>query len=194
MELDKLKENWGTLNERIEQNEILNKRIIREMIQNRTNSAQSRLFRYDLFSLILVTLFCFLLPFLWIQTIMVFPSFLVLLGVMLFALCMEAAKLSCLLRFNIETKSLYELSRLTLRYQQLVKWNYTYGVLIAVLAVIAVFLFQGSNIYLDSWRIWVVCIAFAIGILLSFLQIRFQQKNIQSIKQGLKELEEFMEE
>ena len=53
MELDELKAGWNVLNERLEQNEILNKRIIKEMIINRTQSAYERLFRFDLFGLIL---------------------------------------------------------------------------------------------------------------------------------------------
>lgn len=43
MELEELKAGWNVLNERLAQNEILNKRIIKEMIVTRTNSALSRL-------------------------------------------------------------------------------------------------------------------------------------------------------
>ena len=43
MELEELKAGWNVLNERLAQNEILNKRIIKDMIVTRTNSALSRL-------------------------------------------------------------------------------------------------------------------------------------------------------
>ena len=43
MELEELKAGWNVLNERLAQNEILNKRIIKEMIINRTQSAYERL-------------------------------------------------------------------------------------------------------------------------------------------------------
>ncbi|MDH6343259.1 hypothetical protein M2480_001248 [Parabacteroides sp. PFB2-12] len=193
MDIDKLKENWGSLNERLEQNEILNKRIIQEMIKNRANSAQSRLFRYDLLGLIVIGIFSILLPFIWKNTLMTFPSFLLLESAMVLYLGMESWKMSCLLRFNTETKNIYELNRLMLRYRWIVKWNYTYGMLIAALVVIGFFLFQGSNLLLDAWRLWTMGGAFAVGALFGFLQIRFQNKTIAAIEQSLKELEEFRE-
>lgn len=39
MELEELKAGWNVLNDRLAQNEILNKRIIKEMIINRTQPA-----------------------------------------------------------------------------------------------------------------------------------------------------------
>ena len=62
MELEELKAGWNVLNERLAQNEILNKRIIKEMIINRTQSAYERLFRFDLFGLILAFVMCVLFP------------------------------------------------------------------------------------------------------------------------------------
>ena len=54
MELEELKAGWSILNEQLAKSEMLNKRIIKEMITNRTQSAYERLFRFDLFGLILV--------------------------------------------------------------------------------------------------------------------------------------------
>ena len=39
MNLDEMKNSWNVLNERLEQNEILNKRIIEEMVASKTKSA-----------------------------------------------------------------------------------------------------------------------------------------------------------
>ncbi|MDL2208549.1 hypothetical protein LJB97_02905 [Parabacteroides sp. OttesenSCG-928-O15] len=193
MDIDKLKENWGSLNERLAQNEILNKRIIQEMIKNRANSAQSRLFRHDLLGLIVIAIFSALLPIIWLKTNLTFPSFLLLEGTMVLYLGIESWKMSCLLRFNTETKNIYELNRLMLRYRWIVKWNYTYGILIAAIVVIGFFLLQGSNIALDAWRLWTVGAALLIGVVLGFIQVRFQNKTIAAIEQSLKELEEFRE-
>ena len=42
MELEELKAGWNVLNERLAQNEILNKRIIKDMIVTRTNSVRQQ--------------------------------------------------------------------------------------------------------------------------------------------------------
>ena len=42
MNLDEMKNSWNVLNERLEQNEILNKRIIEEMVASKTKSAYGK--------------------------------------------------------------------------------------------------------------------------------------------------------
>ncbi|MDL2277221.1 hypothetical protein LJC57_01390 [Parabacteroides sp. OttesenSCG-928-G07] len=194
MELDDLKTGWTILNERLEENEILNKRIVEEMIKNRTNSAHSKLFRYDLCLLILVALLCVFNPIMWPTTILFLSSFLILEGLLLIALVVAVWKISYLLRFNLETKNICELNRLILRYRLILKWDYIFSIPFVFIALVAVFLIQGSNVLLNSWRLWVVGISLVVAVIWSILEIRFSNKAIASIEQGLKELKEFEEE
>ena len=52
MNLDEMKNSWNVLNERLEQNEILNKRIIEEMVASKTKSAYDCIFPVSLISCI----------------------------------------------------------------------------------------------------------------------------------------------
>lgn len=47
MELDKLKETWSMLEKKLEQNEILNKRIVKEMIVQRAETSWERIRKYE---------------------------------------------------------------------------------------------------------------------------------------------------
>lgn len=194
MELEELKAGWGVLNERLEQNEILNKRIIKEMITNRTQSAYERLFRYDLFGLLLVLVMCVLFPVLVVtgKIVMQPLSFAFLEGAIGIGLIMQVFFSSILLRFNIEKKKICELARLTLTYKLWMKRNFTFGSGIGLTVLIA-FLFLEKARLVANWEIRLgVTLLFVF--IMGFYQIRFYLKNIQTIEKGLEELKEFEEE
>ncbi len=69
MELDELKAGWNVFSDRLRQQEILNKRIIREMIRNRTHSAYASQIRYEWIGLaILLVIMAAVVPFMWTQS------------------------------------------------------------------------------------------------------------------------------
>ena len=194
MELEELKAGWGVLNERLEQNEILNKRIIKEMVTNRTQSAYERLFRFDLFGLLLAFVMCVLFPVLVMTGKLVMQplSFALLEGAIGIGLIMQVFFLSILLRFNMEKKKLRELAWLTLTYKLWMKRNFTIGSLIGFTALIA-FLFLEKARLVANWEVRMGIMLLFVFIM-GFYQIRFYLKNIRAIEKGLEELKEFEEE
>ena len=52
MELDELKNSWNVLNKRLDDSEVVNLRIVKEMISQKTRSAFDRLFNQNLLSLV----------------------------------------------------------------------------------------------------------------------------------------------
>ena len=56
MNLDEMKNSWNVLNERLEQNEILNKRIIEEMVASKTKSAYDSIYNQELRGLYILLL------------------------------------------------------------------------------------------------------------------------------------------
>lgn len=194
MELDDLKSGWGVLSERLMQNEILNKQIIREMVANRTNSAHSRLFRLEMFNVILIAAMCVVIPLIWMNTNMTDGTFILLETVMFLTFIVQVYIFSFLLRFNMETKNLYELTRLTMQYKIWVKRNYTYGVAVGILTIIGCLILQKGNIAHDAWRYIVIVGILVIAGFVGYIQIRFYNKNIAAMEKGLKELEEFEKE
>ena len=194
MELEELKAGWNVLNERLEQNEILNKRIIKEMIINRTQSAYERLFRFDLFGLILAFVMCVLFPVLVVtgKIVMQPLSFAVLEGTICVGFIIQVFFSAILLRFNMEKKRICELARLTLIYKLWMKRNFLFASGLVVSALIA-FMFIEKARLVVNWEIRLILILLFISIIM-FYQIRFYLKNIQTREKGLEELKEFEEE
>lgn len=193
MELDDLKAGWNVLNERLEQNEILNKRIIKEMITNRTQSAYERLFRFDLFGLVTVILLCILLPVMMVNQIEIKPFSIVLLeGALLIGLVAQFFLFSILVRFNMEKMKLCDLSRLTLRYKLWTKRSYTYGTALAFIVIVVFFFIQEA--YLLRGAAVRMTAALLLASFIAYYQIRFYKKNIQIVEKGIEELDEFEKE
>lgn len=194
MELEELKAGWNVLNERLEQNEILNKRIIKEMITNRTQSAYERLFRYDLFGLILTFGLCVLFPILVTtgRIVMQPLSFALLEGAVGIGFIMQVFFFSILVRFNMEKKKLCELARLTLTYKLWMKRNFTLGSGIGVSALVAFLFIEKARLAAD-WEIRLVIVSL-FAFIMMFYQIRFYLKTIRTIEKGLEELKEFEKE
>lgn len=194
MELENLKAGWGVLNERIQQNEILNKRIISDMIRNRTQSAQSRLFGYEVFCVLVMVVLCVGLPFVYHNTIMTFASFMLLEVLMVVTLIGQLYGFSFMARFDIEKKNIVELLRLVLQYKLYTRRTHIYGPALGVAALIGFFFLQGDKLFTDSWRWVVLGISSVIAVFFGYIQIRFYNRNITTIETGLKELKEFEEE
>lgn len=195
MELEELKVGWNVLNERLAQNEILNKRIIKDMITTRTLSAHERLFRFDLFGLILLFGICILFPFLNValETKGLKPLSMVLLEVVLIVgLVIQIIIFSFLSRFNMDKMKICELSRLVLKYKLWTKRSMTYGLILVVVAIIGVYFIQRA--YLLPYVELQLCIILFFASLMTYFQLGFYKKNIRIIEKGLEELKEFEEE
>ena len=136
MELEELKASWSVLNEQLEKSEMLNKRIIKEMITNRTQSAYERLFRYDIFGLILCFTLCVMFPILVTTGKLVLnpAAFAILEGAILIGFVMQFFFLFILGRFDMEKKKICDLTRLTLTYKLWMKRNFTIGSGIGMIA------------------------------------------------------------
>lgn len=194
MELEELKASWSVLNEQLEKSEMLNKRIIKEMITNRTQSAYERLFRYDIFGLILCFTLCVMFPVLVTTGKLVLKpaAFAILEGAILIGFVMQFFFLFILGRFDMEKKKICDLTRLTLTYKLWMKRNFTIGSAIGMIAIVS-FLFIEKTHLVGGWEIR-LAIVFLFATIFSYYQIRFYLKNIRVIEKGLEELKEFEEE
>lgn len=188
--MEELKAGWQVLNERLEQQEILNKRIIKEMVANRTQSAYNRLLRWDMFQFTLCFLGCL---FVFIQQ--QHNTYIVPVSAVAIGLCLvigaglAMVKLWYLSRFNMETKTLSVLMRLILKYKWWMKFSYTVGTSLAVCALIFFFIVQ--KLYRVPAQVTLFGILFLGVIPIAYLEIRFFKKNVAAVTKGLQELEEF---
>lgn len=197
MELDELKAGWSVLNERLQQQEIVNKRLLQEMICNRTNSARSRLLRLDVFGLvsILLGIIVVSLAFAFTKGIFTLPVFILLEIILAHALITEIYISSFLFRFDIESKKLPELLRLTLNYRLWVKRNQFISFAVVIVGIPVLLYFLPGELTHEVWRYLLAASIVIGGLTVSyFTYVYFYKPNIATIEKGLKELKEFEQE
>ena len=119
MELDELKTSWNALDKRLEETEIVNMRIVKEMITQKTKSAYDRIMGLNIYTLVVNLLIISLVfPYIFMNTPISTSSFVIVEALILIGLTPHIKKISLLSKFNLDSKKSNELSRLLLRYKQ----------------------------------------------------------------------------
>ena len=119
MELEELRASWNVLNERLAENEILNQRMVKEMISQKTKSAFDKIYHMGLYNLFVIFFMMTLVfPWIYMHTPMMAFSFAMVEVVMGIGLLLECRKIYWLSQFNMEQKSSKELMNLTLHYKK----------------------------------------------------------------------------
>ena len=194
MNLDEMKNSWNVLNERLEQNEILNKRIIEEMVASKTKSAYDSIYNQELRGLYIILL-CGLivLPvnrFLGIN--MKLSSFILLETVMFLALLFQLAILYSLSKFKLNYMKVNELTRTVLKYRRFYSYNKKYGTILGLGSVI-VFMISESKIT-NPYAFVPVLTVMIVGCIYSYTKMKQHEQKIKEVEQGLAELKEFERE
>ena len=194
MNLDEMKNSWNVLNERLEQNEILNKRIIEEMVASKTKSAYDSIYNQELRGLYIILL-CGLivLPvnrFLGIN--MKLSSFILLETVMFLALLFQLAILYSLSKFKLNYMKVNELTRTVLKYRRFYSYNKKYGTILGLGSVI-IFMISESKIT-NPYAFVPVLTVMIVGCIYSYTKMKQHEQKIKEVEQGLAELKEFESE
>lgn len=199
MELEKLKEIWTSLDNRMKQQEVLKSTFIKEMLISKSDKALNRLINYSYFGLIM-SLAC--IPFLiWISTlpgafsivknvfIPIMLIFLVINTVIGISQLIKLHKIDLSQTVNKNINFVHKLNIFNKR-------SYLIFTAIAFLLVfIFIFiLFILYSTYIAYWR-WGICItAISVGIIFCFWEYkRIYRRNFNSILKSLEELKELEE-
>ena len=194
MNLDEMKNSWNVLNERLEQNEILNKRIIEEMVASKTKSAYDCIYNQELRGLyILLLVALIVLPanrFLGIN--MKQSSFILLEAVMFLALLFQSVILYSLSKFKLNYMKVNELTRTVLKYRKFYSYNKKYGTILGLGSVI-IFMISESKIT-NPYAFLPVLAVMIIGCIYRYTKLKLHEQKIKEVEQGLAELKEFESE
>ncbi len=200
MELEALKASWNKLDERLAETEIVNLRIVKEMIQQKTKSAYDRIMGQNIYSLVInVLIICGVFPYVYMNTPVQTTSFAIVEGVMIIGLIPMVWKLSLLSKFDLGGKSSSELSRLVLTYKKVCHQEKVWMIGAVCLAMIAFYILElGFNTeagYELSTRLilplGLSLLTFALGLVFAKWQLRRHAQQLQEIERGLEELREF---
>ena len=200
MELEALKASWNKLDERLAETEIVNLRVVKEVIQQKTRSAYDKIIGQNIYSLVVnVLIICGVFPYVYMCTPIQTTSFAIVEGVMIIGLIPMVWKLSLLSKFDLSGKSSSELSRLVLTYKKVCHQEKVWMIGAVCLAMIAFYILElGFNTeagYELSTRLilplGLSLLTMVLGFVFAKWQLRRHAQQLQEIERGLEELREF---
>ena len=203
MELEALKANWKAIDKRLEETEIVNLRLVKEMIQQKTRSAYDKIVGQNVYSLVVTLLItCVVFPYVYMNTPIQTSSFAIVEGVMVIGLIPIVWKLFLLSKFDLSRKSCSELSRLVLSYKKICHHEKVWMIAAVCLAMIAFYILElGFNKeagYVLGTRLilplGLSLLTLVLGLVFARWQLRRHAQQLQEIEQGLEELEELKKE
>ena len=200
MELDDLKTSWNALDKRLAETEIVNMRMVKEMVSQKTKSAFNGIVGHNLYNFVVTLIIIgFVFPYVWMNTPISTTSFAIVEALMLIGLTPIVRKLMLLSKFDVDGKSLSESSRLILNYKKACHDETFWTIAVVALAFVGFYISElGFNTAVDygfSNRVWVVVgltlLTFALAFVIGMWQRRRHTQQMQEIERGLEELKEF---
>ena len=200
MELDELKTSWNALDKRLAETEIVNLRIVKEMIQQKTKSAYNGIVGQNLYSLVVTLLIAAVVfPIIYMNTPIQSISFAIIEGVMVIGLIPQIWKFSLLSKFDLGGKKCNELCGLVLRYKKVCHQEKLWMIAGVCLAMVAFYISEfgfnkeagyefGTRLILP---LGLSMLTFGLGLVFAKWQSRRHAQQMQEIERGLEELREF---
>ena len=200
MELDDLKTSWNALDKRLAETEIVNMRMVKEMISQKTKSAFNGIMGHNLYNFVVsLVIIGFVFPYVWMHIPISTTSFVIVEAVMLIGLIPVVRKLLMLSKFDVDGKNVSELNRLVLKYKKACHDDPYWTITGVTLGFVGFYISElGFNTAIDygfSNRVWVVVgltlLTFALAFVIGLWQRRRHTQQMQEIERGLDELKEF---
>ena len=200
MELNELKNSWNVLNKRLDDSEVVNLRIVKEMISQKTKTAFDHLFNQNLHSFaVTFVIIAGLFPWICMHTPISATSFVIVEVAMVIGLIPQIWKLTLLSKFDLDGKKCNELSRLVLRYKQIRHSESVWGIALVALTFVAFYIselcFNEAVTYVFGPKILLVSgmtlLTLALAYVIGLWQHRRHAQQILEIESGLQELREF---
>lgn len=188
MDLAQLKSNWDALNATLTRTEIVNRRVVSEIIASKTQSAYVEICKSAKQGLFATLLVGGLFPLLNQQLHFTPAAFILIEAVTAIGLLYQLYILHTLRDDNIATMKSTEALRMVTRYQQLYIWNVKYGLPIILLAILVFFWLQNG---FGPYSILALASTIAVWSLVALRQHRRHIGQIEELKRNLEELDEF---
>ena len=200
MELEELKASWNALDKRLAETEIVNMRLVKEMIQQKTRSAYDHIVGHNVYNLVVcILIICGVFPYVYMNTPIRTLSFVMVEAVMVIGLIPQVWKLSLLSKFDWSSKNCSELSGLVLRYKKVCHEERIWIIGLVCLAMVGFYIselgFNKEAGYELGIRLLLPLglslLTFAVGYVFARWQLRRHAMQMQEIERGLEELKEF---
>ena len=201
MELDDLKTSWNAIDNRLAETEIVNMRMVKEMVSQKTKTAFEHIVRHNIYgAVVTLMIMCIVFPYVWMNTPITLTSFLIVEGAMAIGLIPQAQKLLLLSKFNLVEKTTSELSGLVLGYKKVCHSEKLWTTFIVAAAFIAFYISElgfnteaGYSFAADRIAVVVglTLLTFGVALAIGLWQRSRHAQQMQEIERGLEELREF---
>ena len=200
MELDELKASWNAFDKRLAESDIVNLRMVKEMIAQKTRRAFDRIYGLNVYYFVVSLLIMgVVFPYVYMNTPICTTSFVIVETILVIGLYPHIKKLNLLSKFNLEGKSCHELSSLVLQYKKVCHNETYWTIAIVSIAMVAFYIaelgFNQQANYVLGTRVMLVIgltlLTFALAYVIARWQRRRHATQMQEIEQGLEELREF---
>lgn len=198
MELDELRNTWSILDKKLEENNSLNDRIIKEMLHSKSNKSLGKLIGYEMFGFVVALLTLPLILYLLFKSHLrdsnIGFAFLVFMFVAdLICITWQGVKIIYLMKIDFTEKvsqniRLINTYNIGIRREKLV-----FLFFIPILVAFSIYFYIEYNVDIIGWSFMTCLFILA----LSFTHYQYKKiydKNIKSILQSLEELRELEEE
>ena len=211
MELEELKRNWATLNERIEKVEMVNERLVKNMVELRTKSTFGRFFDQQRnilnYGIIFSLFFAIRYLFIYHRGEEINPYILIIVFIPLIsALCKRGVYSPLFTKMDLAKVTPQKALKSLIRYKKLYLLEHYSAYIIGILGTIAfviwyiIFTYNTYNKYHLKTDIQIFLLVLSVEIIaMTFMiwkGIKFKQKHLKDLKEledGLQELKEYEE-
>ncbi len=200
MELEELKASWNAFDKRLAESDIVNLRMVKEMIAQKTRRAFDRIYGLNVYYFVVSLLILgVVFPYVYMNTPISTTSFVIVETILVMGLYPHIKKLNLLSKFNLEGKSCHELSSLVLQYKKVCHNETYWTIAIVSIAMVAFYItelgFNQQANYVLGTRVMLVIgltlLTFALAYVIAQWQRRRHATQMLEIEQGLEELREF---
>lgn len=200
MELDELKASWNAFDKRLAETEIVNMRMVKEMVTQKTKTAYEGVVGHNIYSFVVTLLMmAVVFPYVYMNTPITTTSFVIVEGAMLIGLGIVIWKLCLLSKIDLGAKKANELSGIVLRYKKVCHNETSWSIALVAFAMVAFYVselgFNNAAGYVLGTRIWLVAgltlLTFALAYVIGLWQRRRHAQQMAEIERGLEELKEF---
>lgn len=193
MELEELKANWNVLNERLEKSEMLNKRIIKEMITKRTVAARDRLIRCCSGGVLFLLLMGIVILMTRGKAIVRPEAEVIVWSAIILATAYSLLSIRFLSHFDLERSSLTELKGWTIKLKRMLRLELIFTLVFVSIAFVAIFFIHHHYRSVQQMLVDALLVSLTVaGGYLAYKNV--DKKSIEEIEKGLAELKEFEEE
>lgn len=198
MELEKLKASWNSLNENIIKNESLNKRIIKEIINSKITTSYEKLIRKSVFDIIILIILLgvvlgVILPLFYTHNFTYYYVELILtISFITFIIILNVINMFLLMKLNLSANIL-DVKHQIIKYEKRIKIIYktsliTSIIFILISALLRILSFEDLTTQLTIILVYLLTIP--IGIIGIKLELKYEKRSIENIKNGIEELED----